>query len=224
MPTEQFPVDLTRLRPQFPVSNPRATTGYVMQSKLPTRLNHVVRLICAISVLGTPALLIAPSLARAAEAVGIADANGNLHVPTNYREKYEFLGSWAIASDKGHGAQQIHVVYVSPGAIAAFHQHGAFPDGTVLVKEVYAATTAPMTTGTVSREQDLKGWFIMVKDGKGSHPGNKLWGDGWGWSWFDADKPTKTTSTDYKTDCLGCHVPAKATDWIYTQGYPPLLK
>lgn len=34
----------------------------------------------------------------------------------------------------------------------------------------------------------------------------------------------QTTSTDYKTDCLTCHVPAKQTDWIYTQGYPPLQK
>jgi hypothetical protein len=194
-----------------------------MKSKLPTRLGRVMRLVCAIAVLDTAALVLAP-LAHAAEVASIADANGNLHVPVNYREKYEFLGSWAIAADKGQGSQQIHVVYASPGAIEAFRQRGAFPDGTVLVKEVYATTTAPMTTGTVSHEQDLKGWFVMVKDGKGSHPGNKLWGDGWGWSWFDADKPTKTTSTDYKADCLGCHVPAKATDWIYTQGYPPLAK
>jgi hypothetical protein len=195
-----------------------------MDSKLRTRLGYVVCLICAVSAVGTSALLITPSLAHAADAGSIADANGNLHVPVNYREKYEFLGSWAIAADKAQGSQQIHVVYASAGAIAAFRQRGAFPDGTVLVKEVYATTTAPMTTGTVSREQDLKGWFVMVKDGKGSHAGNKLWGDGWGWSWFDADKPTKTTSTDYKSDCLGCHIPAKSTDWIYTQGYPPLVK
>jgi Cytochrome P460 len=41
-----------------------------------------------------------------------------------------------------------------------------------------------------------------------------LWGDGWGWSWFDSGNPTKTTSTDFRDDCLGCHVPAQATDWI----------
>ena len=41
----------------------------------------------------------------------------------------------------------------------------------------------------------------MVKDSNGRHAGNKLWGDGWGWSWFDADNPSKTTSTDYKTNC-----------------------
>ena len=70
----------------------------------------------------------------------------------------------------------------------------------------------------------LKGWFVMVKDSKGTHPGNPLWGDGWGWSWFDADKPLKTTSTDYHSDCQGCHVPATATDWIYVNGYPVLRR
>jgi len=58
--------------------------------------------------------------------------------------------------------------------------------------------------------------------GTKGHPGNKLWGDGWGWSWFDADKPLHTTSTDYHDTCLGCHEPAKTTDWMYTPGYSTL--
>jgi hypothetical protein len=51
-----------------------------------------------------------------------------------------------------------------------------------------------------------------------------LWGDGWGWSWFDAANPTKTTSTDYRLNCKSCHVPAQATDWIYVDGYPALKR
>jgi hypothetical protein len=39
------------------------------------------------------------------------------------------------------------------------------------------------------RDTDVKLWFVMVKDSKGSFPGNDLWGDGWGWSWFDAGNP-----------------------------------
>src|SRR6202022_695631 len=69
-----------------------------------------------------------------------------------------------------------------------------------------------------------KGWFVMMKDSKNSHPDNKLWGDGWGWSWFDSAPPSKTPSTNYKVDCQSCHVPARASDWIYVQGYPALKK
>ena len=152
----------------------------------------------------------------------VMDAQGNLHVPSSYRADYEFLGTWAIAADKGAGSKELHNVYASPGAVAGYHANRHFPDGTVLVKEVYETSTAPMTTGTVSHAGTLKGWFVMVRDSKNSHPGNSLWGDGWGWSWFDAGNPTKTTSTAYKKDCLPCHLPAQATDWIYTSGYPTL--
>lgn len=163
-------------------------------------------------------------LAAANLAQSAADAQGNISVPSDYRSTFQYLGSWAIAKRDGKGAEQIHTVYASPGAVEGYMKDGHFPDGAILVKEVFDAATADMTTGTVSREQTLKGWFVMVRDTKNSHPGNKLWGDGWGWSWFDASDPKKTTSTDYKSDCQGCHVPAKASDWIYVSGYPVLKK
>ena len=152
----------------------------------------------------------------------VVDGNGNLHVPENYRRDYEYLGSWAVAADQGQGSKDLHVVYVSPGAAEAYRAAGHFLEGTVLVKEVFQAATAPMTTGTVSHADILKGWFVMVRDTTGRHAGNKLWGDGWGWSWFDAGNPTRTTSTDYKANCRGCHVPAQTTEWIYVGGYPNL--
>ena len=153
----------------------------------------------------------------------VVDASGNLHVPNAYRDEYQFLGSWSVAADKAKGAQDIHVVYASPGSVAAYRKTGHFPDDTVLVKEVFEAATAQMTTGTVSHAEKLKGWFVMVRDTKGRFVGNALWGDGWGWSWFDAGNPAKTTSTNYKTDCQSCHVPARASDWIHIiNGYPPL--
>ena len=157
-------------------------------------------------------------------ATAIVDDKGNLHVPDAYRTTYESLGSWAVAANERAGAKEFHVVYASPGTIAAYRQDGRFPEGTVLVKEVFQAATAPLTTGLVSRAETLKGWFVMVKDTTERYPGNKLWGDGWGWSWFDATDPVKTTSTDYRTNCLACHIPARASDWVYVDGYPPLKK
>ena len=158
------------------------------------------------------------------KAEAVDDAAGNLHVPDAYRTTYQSLGSWAVGADQGQGSKELHVVYASPGTIAAYRKDGHFPDGAVLVKEVYQAATEPMTTGTVSHADTLKGWFVMVKDSNGRHAGNRLWGDGWGWSWFDADNPSKTTSTDYSVNCKTCHVPAQATDWVYVGGYPPLRR
>ncbi len=28
----------------------------------------------------------------------------------------------------------------------------------------------------------------------------------------------------FQKDCIGCHVPAKNTGWVYIQGYPTLRK
>jgi len=158
------------------------------------------------------------------EAAKVVDDKGNMHIPAGYQTTYQALGTWAVAADKGAGSKEMHVVYASPGTIAAYRKNGRYPDGTVLVKEVFKATTKPMTTGTVSSADTLAGWFLMVKDDVGRFPGNKLWGDGWGWAWFDAADPKKTTSTDYKKDCQACHVPAKESEWIYSDGYPPLKK
>ena len=158
------------------------------------------------------------------KAEAVEDAAGNLHVPEAYRTTYQSLGSWAVSADQEKGSKELHLVYASPGTVAAYSRDGHFPDGTVLVKEVYEAATGSMTTGTVSHAGTLKGWFVMVKDSNGRHAGNKLWGEGWGWSWFDAANPVKTTSKDFRTDCLGCHIPAKATDWIYVSGYPGLKR
>ena len=183
-----------------------------------------------VSVLGSSLLMVllvvfeqsGTAATSSASTSAAVDPSGNIRVPADYRTAYQFLGSWAVAADEGQGSEQIHVVYASPGTIAAYRQDGHFRDGSVLVKEVFDAATGPMTTGAVSHAQTLKGWFVMVRDSKNSHPGNKLWGDGWGWSWFDAGRPSKTTSTDFKAECQTCHIPARGSDWIYVDGYPPL--
>jgi len=170
------------------------------------------------------------------KAVAAVDANGNLHAPDAYRTTYQLLGTWAVAADQGSGSEELHVVYASPGTITAYRKDGHFPDGAVLVKEVYRAATGEMTTGTVSHADSLRGWFVMVKDSNGRHADNQLWGDGWGWSWFDAaDRSTPSRSLplkgggaapsiDYRANCRACHAPAQASDWIYVDGYPPLRR
>jgi len=92
------------------------------------------------------------------------------------------------------------------------------------VKELFETETADMTTGRVSRAAGTVGWFVMVRDTVGRFPANPLWGDGWGWSFFEAGNPDVTVTTDYKADCLGCHVPAQETDWVYVHGYPTLKR
>lgn len=162
----------------------------------------------------------------------LVDPEGNISIPKNFRSEWIFLGTWSIAKKdversseaSGHGAAGLHNVYTQPEVVSYYRQHGEFPDGAVLVKELLKAETATMTTGTVSRAGEVEGWFIMVKDTKGRFKDNPLWGDGWGWVLFNIDQPEKTATKDYKTECLGCHIPAEKDDWIYINGYPVLQR
>jgi len=152
----------------------------------------------------------------------LVDKNGIIRKPADYRDRYQALGVFSVVDYNND--TEMHYTYASPGAAENYRKTGKFADGTVLVKEVFASDHAQLTTGDAHWATGTKVWFVMMKDEKGRYPGNPLWGDGWGWALYKSDAPDKQVATDYKKDCLGCHVPAKATDWIYVQGYPVLGK
>lgn len=169
------------------------------------------------------AVLFANSNLNAESFSPYVDDKGNINIPKNYRS-WRFIGTWGVATDEDDqvGSKGFHNVYTQPETVATFKSTGKFPDGAVLVKELFKTKTNSMTTGEISYATDLEGWFIMIKDTKGRFKGNGLWGDGWGWALFNADNPSTTVTEDYKADCLACHVPAQKDDWIYLRGYPVL--
>jgi hypothetical protein len=67
-----------------------------------------------------------------------ADLDAALRVPDGYRAHYQYLGTWAVASDEAPGSQELHVVYAQPGTIEAYRAEGSFPDGTILVRRSIA--------------------------------------------------------------------------------------
>ena len=149
----------------------------------------------------------------------LVDKSGNISKPADYRDRYELLGTYTVLDPKGN---QMHVTYASPGTAEYYRKTRKFPDGAVMVKEIFGTDHAKLTTGDAHWASGIQVWFVQIKDEKNRYPDNKLWGDGWGWALFKADAPDKQVATDYKKDCLGCHIPAKSTDWTYIQGYPTL--
>lgn len=171
------------------------------------------------------ALLVVDSEWETAEAA--SDPQALLQVPdVDYRRDWVLLGSFSVlADDPEAGAKEFHVVYTLPANVDAYRKTGAFPDGAVLVKDVFAAGTEAMTTGTASYASTLIGRFVMVKDQADKYAGaSPLWGDGWGWAFYEGAETRKTVSTDYKQDCLGCHEPVRNQDFLHIQGYPVLKK
>ncbi|MFT5675307.1 MAG: hypothetical protein ACI808_001238 [Paraglaciecola sp.] len=165
-------------------------------------------------------LALSPVMAGDRFSLYVDDA-GNISFPEGFRTSMVHLGSWFVPEG---GASGFHDVYTEKETVEVFRKTGKFPDGATLVKELRASNVGDYTTGSnVSyATHGIKQWFVMVKDTKGRFSDNPLWGDGWGWALYKPDDKAKNVATNYKTDCLSCHMPAKANDWVYTEAYPTL--
>lgn len=154
------------------------------------------------------------------------EAEAVLQVPSvDYRKEWVQLGAFSVLADNPtDGAKQIHVVYTARKNLEEYLKTGRFPDGAVLVKDVFAARTEALTTGTASYAGDLAGRFVMVKNGSGKLGSGPRFGDGWGWAFYEGTEMKRTVTTNYKNDCLTCHEPARGHDLLYVQGYPLLRK
>lgn len=188
-----------------------------MNKKNSFKLGHACILVCVIST----------SFVSNAIAGGnfspYVDGKGNISFPDGFRTSMAHLGSWFVPDG---GASGFHDVYTEKESIEAFRKTGKFPDGATIVKELRASKKGNYTTGNdVSHSTSgLKQWFVMVKDEKGRFADNALWGDGWGWALFKPDNVRNNAASNYKDDCLGCHIPAKQNDWVYTEAYPVLMQ
>lgn len=152
------------------------------------------------------------------------DATGNISKPTKFRENWTHLGSWFVTSDGMNTGASIHDVYATPESVSHFNTEGQWPDGAVLIKTVSNIKSQSLTTGKANWANNVDVWFVMIRDRKGRFPNNAAWGEGWGWGLFYSDEPEKNVATSWKGDgfsnCFGCHLPAKDTEWVYIDGYP----
>jgi len=149
------------------------------------------------------------------------DTKGNISLPTDFRLNMVHLGSWFVPTG---GASGFHDVYTERRSAEQYRKNGVFPDGATLVKELRPAKSGNFTTGQgVSyASHEIKQWFVMIKDSNGRFPQSNAWGDGWGWALIKQADTSLNVSSNYQQDCLGCHTPAKNTDWVYVEGYPTL--
>jgi hypothetical protein len=83
-------------------------------------------------------------------------AEAVLQVPAvDYRKEWVQLGTFSVLADKpADGAKQIHVVYTARRNVEAYLKTGRFPDGAVLVKDIFVGRTEPLTTRTSSYAGD----------------------------------------------------------------------
>ena len=165
-------------------------------------------------------LLIASGVTNAGDFSPYVDDGGTISLPHNFRNHMSHIGSWFVPDGDASG---FHDVFTEEESLEAYRKSNDFPDGATLVKEVRAHRSGNFTTGSnISYSEDVKLWFVMIRDTKNRFPKNKLWAEGWGWALINADNPNKNVATDFTKDCKGCHLPAQKTNWVFVEGYPSL--
>jgi hypothetical protein len=159
-------------------------------------------------ILGVLAILVVLGLSLSVEAFQ-APAKG-LPYPDGYRS-WTHVKSMLIHS-KDHPLYDpfggLHHVYVNDKGLKTLKAGGVYPDGSILVFDLYEAKEE----GGAYVATDRKFIGLMVKDAK-----KYAETGGWGWEVFKGNSRTGGNVGDAKKDCFACHASQKATDYVFSR-------
>lgn len=157
------------------------------------------------------------------------EADGKLKLPTGYR-KWVFVGAPLTPNGLNNGNAgfpEFHHVYVEQKNVDAYLKTGAFPEGTVIVKELTRVLKPEFPDGSRT-EPSGRGYFngqlngidVTVKDSK------KFAGtNGWGFFTFGHHPLpySQSAAESPSSECASCHQANVAkTDMTWVQFYPLL--
>ena len=165
--------------------------------------------------------LLSSSMGQAADFSDYVDEQGDISLPRNFRTSWAHLGSWIVPNESSR-QYGFHNVYTQQGTVEVYQETEQFPDGALLIRVMRDVESSGMPSGQTSWAGDIRAWTVMVKDAEGRFSDDPNWGHGWGWAEFRPENPGKNVSSNYETDCLGCHIPARETDFVNVRGYPLL--
>ena len=158
------------------------------------------------------------SAERADNAAAMFVGNDTLICPSSYRD-WVFLGcSFGKAAALNNPADSYHNVYIDPIGYREYSRSGKFPEGTVMVLEVFSAETKRDPALPGSYENNPIALQVSVKD-------SSRFKEGWGFYDFAESagklKPQAKPLPEI-AGCLACHRDKAATDHVFTQFYPVL--
>jgi Cytochrome P460 len=154
---------------------------------------------------------------------------GNLVLPSDFRE-WVFIGGPITPNALNNGKAdfpEFHDVYIERENLRYYQQHGNFPEGTVMVKELVLTQPGKYPDGSIDSASGrgyfpgaLQGLDVMVKD-------SKRFGDTNNWGFFTFGHhalPYEPTAKVMSVgQCAYCHIAHVAkTDMVWVQYYPLL--
>jgi hypothetical protein len=188
------------------IAGPRTVPATLMEAMMPT-----LRPLCALAALllsTAPGATDAPGGPR-------YTAEGALLPPADYRE-WVYLSSGLDMSYVEGASMQGHSmfdnVFVEPAAWAGFKQSGHWPDRTMFVLEIRAASAeGSILKQGLYQTDGLMGLEMHVRD-EARFAG--------GWGFFTLDGTAPATVLPHTERCYACHEAHGAVDTTFTQFYP----
>ena len=152
-----------------------------------------------------------------------------LLLPEDFR-KWVFIGSPLTPhalNDGAAGFPEYHNVYVEPAAYEYYLEHGAWAEGTMMVKELQLTKEATFDDGS-RIEASGRGYFpgtvngmdVSVKDSQKFADSN-----GWGFYNFGHHGPpyAKTATKAPIEVCASCHMASAHKDMVFSDFYKQLI-
>jgi hypothetical protein len=209
--------------------------------------SKVLKIATAITTVCAIAAVVAVALRSPAHAQASAshyeaqyDASGQMLLPPdNIWRTWIFLGDPFTPNALNNGAAnfpEFHNVYMQPWAYEEYLKTNAFPEGTIMFKELQLTLPPPQFPDGSRNEPSGRGYFpgafnggdVTVKD-------TKRYAATGGWGYFDFnhfEPKAKMTGVQPKEKCAFCHIASAKKDEVWTQFYrlldekpgtPPIL-
>jgi hypothetical protein len=153
--------------------------------------------------------------------------SGDLILPKGFHE-WVYVGSPLTPNalnDGKAGFPEFHNVYIEPGSYEIYKRTNAFPEGTILFKELQLTLPAENPDGSRT-EPSGRGYFpgpfngadVTVKDSRRYQDSG-----GWGYYNFNHHEPkAPTAKVRQRQECAYCHIASAKKDDVWTQFYPLL--
>ncbi|MCS6983847.1 MAG: cytochrome P460 family protein [Leptospiraceae bacterium] len=131
--------------------------------------------------------------------------------PENYRSFFH-VKSMELKKDhplyKDFGG--LHHVYVNHEGLEALKKGGPFPDGSILVFDLFEVTS----DNQITSEKERKVLAVMYKNTKAFAKTG-----GWGFEAFRGDSRERLVNGNHEA-CFGCHAQQKAKDYVFSEFRP----
>jgi hypothetical protein len=125
------------------------------------------------------------------------------------------------------GFPEYHNVYIEPGSYEIYKKTNAFPEGTIMFKELQLTLPGQNPDGSRT-EPSGRGYFpgalngadVTVKD-------SKRFADSQGWGFFNFnhhEPKAPTAKVKALSECAYCHIASAKKDQVWTQFYRLLDK